>query len=204
MKLTIHQNETDRLFFTADHHFGHTNIIKHTNRPFADVHTMNRELTDRWNAVVPPNGIVVHLGDFCWRHDPSNYFQHLNGKIILVVGNHDHKIGKFRLACSMLDLTVQRSRIAEPPTKIHMVCCHYCMRTWNRSHYNSWHLYGHSHGKLAPVGKSWDVGVDNNGYAPLSMADLEVIMARRPNNINYVAKSYNDKVWQQKHPELTL
>ena len=31
-----------------------------------------------------------------------------------------------------------------------VVLCHYAMRVWDRSHYGSWHLYGHSHGNLPP------------------------------------------------------
>jgi calcineurin-like phosphoesterase family protein len=40
------------------------------------------------------------------------------------------------------------------------------MRVWPRSHHNSWQLYGHSHGKLLPIGKQWDIGVDNNDFYP--------------------------------------
>jgi len=34
------------IYFTADHHFGHANIIKHTNRPFDSLHEMNRALVE--------------------------------------------------------------------------------------------------------------------------------------------------------------
>jgi calcineurin-like phosphoesterase family protein len=60
------------------------------------------------------------------------------------------------------------------------------MRTWHRSHYNSWQLYGHSHGTLEPIGKQWDIGIDNNNYYPLSFEDIEMIMNRRPDNPNLV------------------
>ena len=46
----------------------------------------------------------------------------------------------------------------------HVVVCHYAMRAWPRSHHNSWQLYGHSQGKLEPIGKQWGVGVDNDFY----------------------------------------
>ena len=52
---------------------------------------------------------------------------------------------------------------------IHIVVCHYAMRVWPRSHYNSWMLYGHSHGKLAPQRKQWDIGIDNNNFYPISL-----------------------------------
>lgn len=62
------------------------------------------------------------------------------------------------------------------------------MRVWHRSHFNSWQLYGHSHGKLDPVGKQWDVGVDNNGFYPLSFEDIELLMKVRPNNFNLLKR----------------
>jgi calcineurin-like phosphoesterase family protein len=47
-------------------------------------------------------------------------------------------------------------------------------------------LYGHAHGRLPPIGKQWDVGVDNNGFKPLSFADVVKIMDKRPHNENYL------------------
>jgi len=49
-------------------------------------------------------------------------------------------------------------------------------------------LFAHSHGRLEPVGKSWDIGVDNNGYYPVSMDELVEIMEKRPDNPNLVKK----------------
>jgi len=67
-----------------------------------------------------------------------------------------------------------------------IIMCHYCMRVWPRSHYNTWHLYGHSHGGLEPIGKSMDVGVDVWGFRPIALYEVEVYMSQRPNNFNYL------------------
>ena len=40
------------IWFTADEHYGHENIIRHCNRPFADAAEMERELVRRHNALV--------------------------------------------------------------------------------------------------------------------------------------------------------
>jgi calcineurin-like phosphoesterase family protein len=47
------------------------------------------------------------------------------------------------------------------------------MRSWPNSHYASWHLYGHHHGKLPPYGLSFDVGVDCWDFAPVSLGQVE-------------------------------
>ena len=62
------------------------------------------------------------------------------------------------------------------------------MRVWARSHYNSWQVYGHSHGNLPSVGKQWDVGVDNNDYHPVSENQLRTIMEKQPDNFNLIKR----------------
>ena len=83
------------IYFTADCHFNHANIIKYTNRPFRDVIEMNNELIRRWNEVVKPNDIVYHVGDFAFKHkrDTRKITKQLNGTIIHIRGNHDWNNG---------------------------------------------------------------------------------------------------------------
>ena len=85
-------------FFTSDTHFGHARIIEYCNRPFGDVAEMDQALIERWNYTVSPEDVVYHLGDFAmgpyerW----SEYRSALNGRIILVAGNHDRSPAKMR------------------------------------------------------------------------------------------------------------
>ena len=94
------------VFFVSDTHFGHGNIIKYCNRPWnhgkdasgevivedSDVLAMDNEMMKRWNSVVGKNDIVWHLGDFALggKAVAERVFPQLNGKINLVMGNHDH------------------------------------------------------------------------------------------------------------------
>jgi calcineurin-like phosphoesterase family protein len=78
-------------WFTADTHFGHTNILQYEKekRPFSCVEEMNETLIDRWNSVVKSQDIVYHLGDFGFGNDAIRHAERLHGKINLVLGNHD-------------------------------------------------------------------------------------------------------------------
>lgn len=79
-------------FFAADTHFGGESIIRYENRPFATVEEMDRALIERWNAEVKPEDTVYVLGDFSmYMNDDRDreLLQALNGKKILVMGNHD-------------------------------------------------------------------------------------------------------------------
>lgn len=80
-------------FVTADCHFGHTNIIEYCGRPFSSIHEMNFELTRRWNSVVTQSDTVYILGDFAMGNKASipTYANKLNGRKILILGNHDRK-----------------------------------------------------------------------------------------------------------------
>lgn len=176
-------------FFTSDTHFGHANIIKHCNRPFATVEEMDQAILDRINAKVQTNDVLYHLGDFSFRGgDPAQYRQRLHCKnVILIMGNHDpsYADGSPRpefasLFSAVHSLTQLKVEIA-PGASQRIVLCHYAMKVWDRSHHGTWHLYGHSHGSLPddPNSLSWDVGVDVNNFEPLSVADIAAIMSRK-------------------------
>jgi len=46
------------------------------------------------------------------------------------------------------------------------------MYRWDRSHYGSWHVFGHCHGKLKLDLRAMDVGVDCNNYTPVSLEEV--------------------------------
>lgn len=165
------------IFFTADLHFGHAKIIKYHQRPFADVYEMDKALIANWNSVVRNTDTIYCLGDFSFKAR-ENYTEHLNGQIIFLKGDHD-KWPKSNPDNYMMIL----KGLADCPR---ITLCHWCMRTWQKSHFNSWHLYGHSHGRLPAIGKSMDVGVDGNNYFPVSLDQLKKHMETRPDNPNKV------------------
>ena len=49
------------IYYTADQHFGHTNIIYLCNRPFKDITEMDDTLIENWNNTShgPPLQVVV-------------------------------------------------------------------------------------------------------------------------------------------------
>ena len=82
------------IYFIADTHFNHTNIIKYCNRPFNNTHEMNEYIIQKWNSVVKKDDTVYHLGDvgFGSLQEVKNLVEKLNGTKILLRGNHDFKI----------------------------------------------------------------------------------------------------------------
>ncbi len=165
-------------WFTADEHFSHPNIREYCNRPFCSVIEMNEEIIKRHNEVVGKDDIVIHAGDFTLKptyREAKVFIDQLKGSHIFLEGSHDRWLPK--TACQIWQKTIEGQ---------HIVVCHYAMRVWPKSHYGSFCCYGHSHGKLVPIGKSWDVGVDNNKFYPVSFDQLKVVMDKQPNNFNLI------------------
>jgi len=186
-------------FFTSDQHFNHVNILRFCDRPFTSVSEMNERLVANHNEIVKPEDDVYILGDLVFKGSiecARRLISLLNGKLYLIQGNHD----KLAVRCEDLfqwikpiyELTVQ-----DPDAhgnKQLIVLCHYAMRVWNRSHHQSWSLFGHSHGGLPDDPKllSIDVGVDAaaklfsideillpENYRPISYEEIKKIMNNR-------------------------
>lgn len=171
------------IYFISDTHFNHNNIIKFCNRPFNDVLEMNEVLIDNWNKVVKPTDNIYHLGDVGFGHI-NHILERLNGKKYLITGSHDknvHLIKKYFIGIDNMKVIKE---------KIPITLCHYAMRTWYHSHFNTWHLYGHSHGNLEGLGKSFDVSVENILYKPISLLEIQKIMESKPNNFNFIKNIY--------------
>jgi calcineurin-like phosphoesterase family protein len=183
-------------FFTSDTHFSHANIIRFCSRPFSSADEMDHTIITKWNAKVAPGDRVYHLGDFMFaqREKILAMTRRLNGHIILIEGNHD-EIGdpkNYGFAGKHQLLSIKLNGA-------HITMCHYAMRVWEKSHFDSWHLFGHSHGTLEPVGKTWDVGVDYNNFEPIEFEELKKIMESRPHNLNWLErlKGYNQKEYEE-------
>lgn len=172
-----------RPFFTSDTHFGHGNVIRHAGRPFADADEMDAAMITNWNAAVTPSDRVYHLGDFSFHkaERTAEIIRSLNGQIHLIRGNHDRVLDGLRhLFASFQDYKEIKVTLASGETQ-RVVMLHYALRVWNRSHHGAWHLYGHSHGTLPddPFARSMDVGVDPNGFVPLSVEQIAEHMSRK-------------------------
>jgi calcineurin-like phosphoesterase family protein len=186
-------NVPSNVFVTADHHFGHANIIKFCGRPFADVREMDRVLVERWNAVVGPEDVVYHLGDFTLTGSLSPWLERLQfGQLYFVPGGHDHRwLRRFEGQAEegrWIEVLPPLVSLEFPSGRKRphvVVLCHYPMLSWDRSHYGSLHLHGHSHGtipdspsgdeQLPPgerKGRRIDVGVDRWDFAPVPLARL--------------------------------
>ena len=156
------------IFFTADTHWGDHRLINIARRPFGSVSEMDAALIARWNAVVGADDDVWHLGDVARRPaDVPGLLDRLRGRKHLIRGNNDPdataaapgwtSVGHY----AELDVDGRR-----------LVLCHYPFRSWNGQGRGALNLHGHSHGRLKPLPRQFDIGVDPRGFAPVTPAQL--------------------------------
>lgn len=170
------------IWFTADTHFRHSNIIRYCNRPFSCAEEHDQVLIDNWNGVVKKNDQIYHLGDVAFGSPESclEIIGRLNGRIFLLKGNHDTNLRREYLNRFDSVKDIQRIKINVNNRGYKFILCHYCLRTWpgilpeglasNRIPVA--HIHGHSHGTLAPMRGTLDVGVDMWNFTPISLEQV--------------------------------
>jgi calcineurin-like phosphoesterase family protein len=179
------------VFFAADAHFLHKNVLQYDQRPFADVQTMGEEIIANWNRVVAPGDTVFYLGDFALGNEkPAKAIAHqLNGCIHYILGNHDSqgKINRMHRFASVEHY--RRIAVLDPdaPTgQQDIVLSHYPMLAWDMDAHGGWMLHGHTHGSLDhqpfhQAHKIYDVALNTNYYTPVSYKYLKLNMLARHN-----------------------
>ncbi len=158
------------VYFTSDQHFGHAAARSFYRRPFTSVAEMDQQMIDRWNAVVTDADEVWHLGDFAVRQSRervASLLLMLNGRKHLVAGNNDDAGVR---GCAHWQSVQSYAELAVDGRKL--ILCHYPFRTWRDMGRGSVNLHGHSHGRLKPLPRQSDVGVDVWDFRPVRLAEL--------------------------------
>ncbi|WEJ35113.1 metallophosphoesterase [Devosia sp. SD17-2] len=162
----------DRIWFTADTHFGHAGEAR--RRGYSDVDEHDRDLIRNWNEYVKKNDIVFHLGDFTNSEKApfqQEIFAKLNGRKYLVLGNHDNQ-ATYDLGWA----APPQHRMIVQIGKEQYVLDHYAGRTWYSSFHGSYQLFGHSHGRMPATNRSCDVGLDTWNLCPASIYQIRALI----------------------------
>lgn len=170
-----------KIWFSSDWHLSHRAIIEYDNRPFKDIYEMDETIIDNYNSLVGDKDDFYFIGDlsFATPKVTDQYLSRLKGNLYFIAGNHDHKKGTIPLykkhgvfLGNLEEIKVNNQYI---------VLCHYAMRIWNRSHYGSYQIYGHSHHNLPddPNSLSMDVGCNGWDYKPVEFEQIKEIMSKK-------------------------
>lgn len=198
----------DPVFHISDTHFGHESILRFTKRGkyFSTADQMDKHLIEQWNSIVPErNATVIHYGDFCFKD--KKYTQHilnqLNGRIILLKGNHDNP-NYFDNHPKIMNFVYELLLKVKLPNKENrrlIYCSHAPLWEWHQMYAGAYHVYGHLHGNnKLPFFNTLDVGIDSLFdmglplFRPITTKELLQLI-----DINFVENLLNSKTH-----ELTL
>lgn len=200
MKLKLNRHQ--KLWFTSDTHYNHSNIVSATTqwtdpvtcREFTSLEQMNNTLVNNINEKVEQDDILFHLGD--WSFGGFEQIQKFRNQIIcknvhIITGNHDHHIERnkegiqsiFSSVNKYLELTVKWDGGILWSDEKSFVLMHYPIASWNNMARGAIHLHGHVHfeaDKRIGKGKMMDVGVDGNGLHPINMFRVLSLMEEQP------------------------
>lgn len=171
--------------FIADTHFGHTNVIRHCDRPFRDVIEMEKHLIGEWNARVKNTDRVFVLGDFSFYdwYETQAVLRRLNGQKFLVKGNHDSmKMLKKTTGFAKIECYNEQNFEMDNGDVVRVCLSHFPFLSWHQMHRGAYHFHGHCHGSLdlpdkLKQARIFDVGVDNlakvfGAFAPVTLEHL--------------------------------
>lgn len=165
------------VFFTSDTHFGDPRVLRIDKRPFKTIPEHDEALVANWNETVSPEDEVWHLGDFALDANQERIdelLSRLHGRKHLIIGNND----------GPATLAAQGWGSVQTYAELHVngravVMCHYAFRTWKNMGRGWIDLHGHSHGRLKPQTRQYDVGVDAWDYRPVSLETILSVRRRR-------------------------
>lgn len=184
-----------KIFFTSDTHFGHINILNFCKRPFSSVEEMDEAIITNWNNKVGKDDLVFHLGDFAFATNKrwQDLICKLNGKIILVLGNHDIVRWPGDYTMNLFE-RVENQIMLKIDNKYKVYLNHFPFLCYDGVYRNpqdcTIQLHGHVHERIGDTGKDkdrlkyrfpyqYDVGVDNNNFTPISWEEILI-------KLNYV------------------
>lgn len=171
------------VFFTADTHFGDTRILNTAKRPFKTIAAHDQALLERWQDVVGADDEIWHLGDFAPGYSAARVgalLEQLPGRKHLITGNNDDDATRTHPGWASVGGYAEL-KLDEATC----VLCHYAFRTWFKMGKGSLDLHGHSHGKLKPITRQFDVGVDLWNYRPVT---VETMLASRRRKAKVAAR----------------
>lgn len=147
------------------------------NKKYINKH--DEELIRRWNSKISNKDYIYILGDFSFYNGKitNEILKRLNGKKILVKGNHDHQLLKDKnFDPSLFEEIVDYKEIRSEGYVF--ILFHFPIQVWNLSHKKSIHLYGHVHSNTTTLHvmkhemeNSYNVGVDVNDYYPVPITN---------------------------------
>jgi calcineurin-like phosphoesterase family protein len=171
-------------FYIADPHFSHNGVCIFTRqdgsqlRPWDNTNDMDEALISNWNSVVKSGDTTYVLGDVVMRSSKLHILGRLNGRKVLIKGNHD-----------LCDLSQYRQWFADVRAyqvdKELGICSHVPIHSDCIERYGH-NVHGHLHANRIMIDNKPDsrytcVSVEQINYTPIEKGELmQLIKSKQP------------------------
>jgi len=216
-----------KIWFTSDTHFSHHNTLRYCGRPFFTIEQCDAVIIKRWNELVKPEDFVYHLGDVAMHTAPmKRILPLLNGKKILIIGNHDLMYPYFiktrgqkfvdRMTeeyknAGFTEIHSSGLEIGQPGAPwVKIRLSHFPTKNAEDRYHNDKHdsarpiddgklnICGHIHQNWLKRGNNINVGVDVWNFTPVSLEDIVYLYNTGLKNLNnpYPIRTF---IWTKYH-----
>lgn len=197
----MNNKENWTTWYTSDIHFGHENVIGFCDRPFIDKEEMKEKIIENWNKLVNPGDLCIFVGDIFFYHtaeEMKNTLSRMNGRKVLVKGNHDLTPRKmmnagFEICVEEMVMTISGERviISHYPFKMDKKLMFYLkiksffkkMIGLRALKFEKYHdrrpedkgqflIHGHTHSKEKSKDRMIHVGMDAWEYKPVNIQEI--------------------------------
>lgn len=157
-----------RYFLIADPHFGHEKIIQYCDRPFANTEEMHKTIIRNWNNTVKKEDTVFVLGDYAFGRELARTITpKLNGKKILIKGNHDRYPNRFYRDCGFDEVS------AYPILFKFCLLSHEPLQLSETTPYFNFYGHVHNDNKYVDNETSKCVSVERINYTPIFLCETD-------------------------------
>jgi calcineurin-like phosphoesterase family protein len=184
-------------------HFFHENILKFGQRDeFNSLDEMHNHMIREWNKAVGKKDLVYIVGDFSFGsyEESKSMLNRLNGKKILIMGNHDRKPKRHISRKEFMDMgfvEVMDEDVIKLSNGMYVYLKHYPYREgywaklWRKltskkyrdgqekvymqfypAWTKMWHIHGHHHGGEIVHGNQINVSSETLKYRPISESEV--------------------------------
>ena len=170
-----HVEDPESAWVWSDLHLGHDNIIRYTNRPFANAPVMDASLYQNWEATVGPADALIFVGDVAMRYAVGEQtWQRIRvgrgASKHLVVGNHDLKGSGSLRVDGFDDIGSVLYVDGDPP----LVFTHIPLTRVPDGCVN---VHGHTHNEAPRASAHINVSVEQLDYRPVALPRLRGLAA---------------------------
>lgn len=178
------------IFVIADTHFGHAKSLSFVTpdgsllRPFSSVEEMDETMVTNWNNTVGVHDTVYHLGDVVIPRPSLKILNRLNGRKILIRGNHD--LGRLKDFSQYFE-DVRGAFFFKPGSDFlgGLIFTHIPVHPSGLYNHYRGNVHGHTHCHLVMDGEEPDkryfnACVERNNFSPVPLETIKQYFGTSP------------------------